>query len=162
MTRRRIIPYLFVIIIFPIIYGLTMIWGNLIMHNKIHLQDSIFVFGLTIVLVAVNIIEILTVDENSFLLRFIKSFLTILFVYIGGWFVYRLMGSPHVFNLYYFPRGAPAPTSCLVTIILTSFAVIFTGTLVGLLLHVVHKSTILQYIPLWLRMNTTVPPPPRH
>ena len=67
--------------------------GTIIRVNKIPIQREIFTPGLIFVLFIINLLEILTTNNSNFILRLLKSFLTIIFTYTAGAIIYRLLGN---------------------------------------------------------------------
>ncbi len=120
MTIRRIIPYFLTVLIFVLIYWVTMIIPNktlflgygleeneVIHNNKIPLHLYIFNYGLTIGLVAINLLEILSTKKDKFWLRIFKSIVTIFLIYIITLFVFKALDTT-VWNMHFYPRGTPA------------------------------------------------------
>lgn len=165
MTLRRILPYAVIVIGFMLIYLITMLihnkdlygflcpqWDEVIRNNKIPLQRDLFTYELSCALVVINMLEICTVTDNSFLHRLLKSFLTIILTFIGGWCVYQLMGAPKIWNLYYFPRGAPDWIYCIASSFLTCCCLIILELIQLIFFALFPKEKITRRIPVWLQM----------
>ena len=166
MSIQRLTPYFITIIIFAFIYWITMTfpwfglpagrdtdWAWLMRKNRILLQQDIFVFGLTVTLLVINVFEIILVKNNNFLFRLLKSILTIILVILTCRGVYWLMGEPPILNLYYYYRGIPARITCIMCILLTFFCLIILELIQRVLLSFIPRESIVAYIPRWLRLE---------
>jgi len=88
------------------------------MNNKISLQREIFIYGLTFILLAINLLEIISTEKDKLLLRIIKSVLTIFLTYCGAAIIFKLL-NVKTWNIFYYYRGAPVITFILITLFLT-------------------------------------------
>ena len=150
---------------FIIIYWVTMIIPNktlflgygledneVINNNKIPLHFYIFNYGLTLVLVGVNTLEILSTIQDKFWLRLLKSISTIFLVYFFSHFVFKTLDTK-VWNMHYYPRGTPANLWCISTMILTSVGLIILDGIKRLMLLKFDKTDIVKIVPRWLRLE---------
>lgn len=166
MTRRRLLPYAIVIIVFLFIYWLTMMisnkiqlrvpgsgWPENMRYNKLTLQREIFVYGLGLTLVIINLLEIITTADSKFLLRLFKSVATIIIICIAGRGVYWLIGAPREPNLYYYYRGAPAGLIAVLCMAYTVITLIVLELMQLVFLALIPRTKIVHYIPDWLRLE---------
>ena len=167
MTIRRITPYLLTILLFVVIYWVTMIIPNKTLflgyglednevtdNNKIQLHLYIFNYALALVLLSINCLEIFSTKQDKFWLRFLKSIATIFLVYFISHYIFKKLDT-RIWNMHYYPRGTPANLWCLVTMILTSCEIIILEGMKKLLLLKFDKTDILKVIPHWLRLEKT-------
>lgn len=165
MTIRRIIPYFLTVLMFAIIYWVTMIIPNktlflgyvrdtkeVIDNNKIPLHLYIFNYGLTLLIIGVNLLEIISTKSDQFWVRLIKSLLAILLTYISCRFIFKQLDTK-IWNMFYYYRGAPANLWCIVTMILTSVSIIFLEGFKKLYLLKFDKSLVNNLIPKWLKLE---------
>lgn len=165
MTFRRIIPYLLTVILFSLIYWLTMLIPNktlflgwalesseVIDNNKLPLHLYIFNYGLTLFLLTVNLLEIISTQRDRFWFRFIKSFTTIVLIYIVTYFISKQLDTK-IWNMHYYHRGAPAFIWCIVTVTLFSIGLVILEGLKELYLLRFEKSFLIKFIPNWLKLE---------
>jgi len=166
VLRRQLIPYAIIIIAFAFIYWLTMTvlynsipgyadlsWPDSMRKSRLLLQQEIFVYGLISALLVVNLLEIITVDSNNFLLRLLKSMLSILLVFFSCKGVYWLMGEPRVLNLFYYYRGTPAIITCVLCIVLMFFSLIIAELIQLTIFAFIPKEKITRLIPDCLKLE---------
>lgn len=131
MNKYKTTPYLLTIIVFDIIYWVTMLipnhdlylgfgndWREVIKNNKLPLHREIFTYGLALVIAGINLLEIVKTKNDKFLSRLIKSTATILLTYLGAGFIYKFL-EVNTWNLFYYNRGNPAFGLMLLTILHT-------------------------------------------
>lgn len=136
MNKYKTVPYLLTIIVFDIIYWVTMLipnrdlylgfgndWQEVINNNKLPLHREIFTYGLALVIVVVNLLEIIKIKNDKFLPRLIKSTATILLTYLGAGFIYKFL-EVNTWNLFYYNRGNPAHGLMLLAILYTFLGLI--------------------------------------
>ena len=165
MTTRRVIPYILTIVVFNIIYWLTMIipnhnlylgfgenWDEVVSNNKLPLHREIFFYGLTFVVLAINLLEIITTKNDKFLVRIIKTFLTIIITYLFAALIFKLLDVTTL-NLFYYSRGTPAIIFVFATIISTSIGLFIFEAVKRNYLFRFDKSLIDKYVPTWLKME---------
>lgn len=165
MTIRRVTPYLLTILIFVITYWVTMVIPNKILflgygledkevidNNKIQLHLYIFNYGLTLILLGVNALEILSTKQDKFWFRLLKSMVTIFLIYFITHFIFKALET-RVWNMHYYPRGTPASLWCIVTMFLVSVGIIILEGFKRLLLLKFDKADILKIVPHWVRLE---------
>ncbi|NML38867.1 hypothetical protein HHL17_16795 [Chitinophaga sp. G-6-1-13] len=160
MTLRRLLPYILIVVLFAGIYWLTMVTSISFLQNigypcptRFLLQFNLFVFYLPVCLFIINALEIITVYPQTFWSRALKTFLTIILVYVTSAVVWYLMGRPDVRNLF---GGRVRPhMPCLATMFIS--LVLMTGLeiLQRIVFRFVSKTVVSRYIPHWLRMGST-------
>jgi hypothetical protein len=168
MTIRRTIPYLLIHIFFVAIYWLTMIipnktlylgfWADsneVIFNNKIPLHSYIFVYGLTLLIIALNFLEVISTTLDKFWLRLLKSTLTILFIYLFCFLINKQLNTS-IWNLYFYPRGAPGNFWCMMTIFITTAGITILEGLKKLYLFKFDKYFLCRFIPHWLRLERSI------
>ncbi len=165
MTARRLFPYILTVILFSLIYWLTMIipnealylgygldWQEVKMNNKIPLHREIFTYGLAAAILGINILEIFSTRDDKFLLRVAKSTATIILTYLIAALIFKLLDTK-IWNLFYYYRGRPANLFVIATIILTVFGLVIMEGIKRLYLMRFDKTTLNRYIPKWLKME---------
>lgn len=165
MTTRRIIPYVLTIVAFDIVYWLTMAipnktlylgygqdWLEVIQNNKIPLHQEIFVFGLTIVILGINLLEVITTKNDNFIIRVVKSILTIVLTYLSAALIFKML-EVDTWNLFHYYRGTPAIIFIFVTIILTFIGLVIIEGMKIIYLLRFDKSIVNKYIPTWLKLE---------
>lgn len=163
MTLRRIFPYLALVILFTFIFWLTMIipnevlyvgigseWNEVITNNKLYLQQAIFIYGLTITVILINLLEIITTKDDRFYLRCLKSILTIAFAYVTSEFIYKGLDL-EVLNMFSMRR--PAGMYSLLTITFTVLGLIFLEFTSSTYQLFFDKDLINKYVPKWLKLE---------
>ena len=158
-------PYFLTVTIFVLTYWVTMIIPNktlflgywldtneVVNNNKISLHLYIFNYGLTLIILAVNFLEILSTKQDKFWLRLFKSILTIFLVYFIGHYIFKSLET-NIWNMHYYPRGTPANIWCIVTIFMTTVGIVIIEGFKKLYLLKFDKSTIGRFIPKWLRLE---------
>lgn len=153
------------VIAFDIIYWLTMVipnqtlyfgygqdWREVIMNNKIPLHREIFTYGLTFIILGVNLLEVITTKNDKFLIRVLKSILTIVITYLSAALIFKLL-DVKTWNLFYYYRGTPANIFILVTIIMTSIGLVILEAIKRIYLFRFDKSLINKYVPTWLKLE---------
>ncbi|MBP6730696.1 MAG: hypothetical protein KA149_01480 [Chitinophagales bacterium] len=131
MSVIRILPYILVVVIFDMVYWVTLIipnnllylglmqnWNEVVTNNKMPLQKAIFTEGLCLVILCCNAFEMYKVKDSSFFALALKSALTIMFTYATAAIVFKLVGSD-VWNLYHYYRGQPAFIFMLATMLIS-------------------------------------------
>ncbi|MBC9915564.1 hypothetical protein [Chitinophaga varians] len=159
MTARRLLPYILMVVLFTGIYWISMLAPLSFLHDigyptRAHLQNEAFIRCLPIGLFIVNTLEIVTVYPQTFWSRTLKTFVTILLVYVISALIWLLMGRPNVINLF---GGRVRPhMPCLATMFFS--LVLMTGLEIVqyIVFRFVGKTVVCRYIPRWLRMDHTV------
>jgi hypothetical protein len=127
-------------------------WKEVITNNKVHLQTAIFTYGLTFVLLTINLLEIITTREDRFLLRMAKSILTILLTYLTAALTFKLM-DVKTLNLFYYYRGTPANIMVFVTMLFTTLGMFLLEGAKTLYLIRFDKSAFDESVPTWLKLE---------
>ena len=131
-------------------YGLEE--NEVIDNNKIPLHLYIFNYGLTLAIIAVNLLEILSTKQDKFWIRFLKSTVTIFLVYFISHFVFKTLDTT-VWNMHYYPRGTPANLWCIMTMFFTSVGMVILEGLKKLMLLKFDKSDLNSLVPQWLKLE---------
>jgi hypothetical protein len=163
MTFRGSLPYISIVVCFGFIYWLTMMIPNNVLYLgfKCHLpevdqkmvyQEGIFIYGLSIVLILVNLAEILSKRADEGWLRIVKSLLTVIFSYATGAVVFLLMNTQE-WNMYLYFKEIPAGMYCCITLIITIGFLLILQLLRPFLLTKLDTSFVEDYIPSWLRFD---------
>lgn len=159
MTLRRLLPYIAIAVLFAGIYWLTTIipasWLGSgafgVYRQRIQLQVETLLLLLPVSLLAVNTMEILTVTSDTFLLRLLKSLVTIAFTYLMMAGIWHLSSTPPA-NLFG-PHRLSSHFICVMAIMFTVCLIICLEILQRILFHYTGKAVIARYIPQWLRMD---------
>jgi hypothetical protein len=165
MAFRRLIPYIFTVAVFGGIYWLTMIIPNHIICQcaeekmptafkmiKTPLQGLIFTFGLSFVILSINILEIMTTKDDKIHFRWIKSGLTIVLSYLLAAFIFRLLDVEE-WNMFNHYRGNPAILNSIIAIIMTGLGLLVLELIKKRRLTRPWKSIANEYIPSWLKLE---------
>lgn len=158
MTLRRLLPYTVVVVLFAVIYWISMsapisFLQDMGYQTRYRLQDDAFILCLPIGLFIVNTLEIITVYPQTLWPRALKTFLTILLVYVVSWLIWHLMGRPQVLNLFYSRVRPHMP--CLVTMFFSLVLMTCLEIVQYIVFRFVSKAVVSRCIPLWLKMGST-------
>jgi hypothetical protein len=163
MAFRGFLPYIGIVVCFGVIYWLTMMIPNNILYlgfksslmeaeRKTIYQERIFTYGLSLALLMLNLVELLSVKEDRYWLRIIKSLLTVIFAYAAGAVVFLLMNT-HEGNMYLYAREIPAWIFCCTTIAITIAFLLILQILSPMLRAKTGTTFLEDYLPSWLRFD---------
>lgn len=163
MAFRGFLPYIGIVVCFGVIYWLTMMIPNNILYlgfksslleaeRKTIYQERIFTYGLSLVLLMLNLLELLSAKEDRYWLRIIKSLLTVIFAYAAGAVVFLLMNT-HEGNMYLYAREIPAWIFCCTTIAITIAFLLILQILSPMLRARTDTTFLEDYLPSWLRFD---------
>jgi len=163
MAFRGFLPYIGIVVCFGVIYWLTMMIPNNILYlgfksslleaeRKTIYQERIFTYGLSLVLLILNLLELLSAKEDRYWLRIMKSLLTVIFAYAAGAVVFLLMNT-HEGNMYLYAREIPAWIFCCTTIAITIAFLLILQILSPMLRAKTDVTFLEDYLPSWLRFD---------
>lgn len=163
MAFRGFLPYIGIVVCFGVIYWLTMMIPNNILYlgfksslleaeRKTIYQERIFTYGLSLVLLMLNLAELLSAKEDRYWLRIIKSLLTVIFAYAAGAVVFLLMNTREG-NMYLYAREIPAWIFCCTTIAITIGFLLILQILSPMLRAKTGTAFLEDYLPSWLRFD---------
>jgi uncharacterized membrane protein len=163
MAFRGFLPYIGIVVGFGVIYWLTMMIPNNILYlgfksslleadRKTIYQEHIFTYGLSVVLLMVNLAELLSSKEDRYWLRIIKSLLTVIFAYAAGAVVFLLMNTEE-WNMYLYAREIPAGIFCCITLAMTIGFLLILQILSPVIRAKAGTVFLEHYLPSWLRFD---------
>lgn len=163
MTSRKLLPYWLTIVLFTGIYTLTMLLPDplLGLHStkgwistgRIPLQGHIFTVGLMGILLIINLLETLTSNDDSFLIRLLKTLMTVLLTYAAGAIVFTLLHT-RVWNMYYSQQGAPARIFLFTNLMCLMVALTTLNMVKALLEQMISLEKVARFIPAWMHFET--------
>ncbi|MCF6403000.1 hypothetical protein L3C95_08960 [Chitinophaga filiformis] len=163
MAFRGFLPYIGIVVGFGVIYWLTMMIPNNILYlgfksslleaeRKTIYQEHIFTYGLSLVLLMLNLAELLSSREDRYWLRIIKSVLTVIFAYAAGAVVFLLMNTQE-WNMYLYAREIPAWIFCGISLAMTIGLLLVLQILSPMLRAKAGAGFLEDYLPSWLRFD---------
>jgi uncharacterized membrane protein len=163
MAFRGFLPYIGIVVCFGVIYWLTMMIPNNILYlgfksslleadRKTIYQEHIFTYGLSMVLLLLNLVELLSSKEDRYWLRILKSLLTVIFAYVAGAVIFLLMNTQE-WNMYLYAREIPAWMSCCITLAMTIGVLLVLQILSPIIRAKAGAAFLEAYLPSWLRFD---------
>lgn len=163
MAFRGFLPYIGIVVGFGVIYWLTMMIPNNILYlgfksslleadRKTIYQEHIFTYGLSIILLMLNLAELLSSKEDRYWLRIMKSLLTVIFAYAAGAVVFLLMNTQE-WNMYLYSREIPAGIFCCITLGMTVAFLLILQIFSPVIRAKAGAAFLEDYLPSWLRFD---------
>ena len=85
-------------------------WYEVKTNNKIPIQKEIFVHGLLIVLLILNIVERALYPDSTIKIRISKALITTIVIYFLNFLIYKIFNFKDIWCLFHAPRGNPTFT----------------------------------------------------
>jgi hypothetical protein len=163
MAFRGFLPYIGIVVCFGVIYWLTMMIPNNILYlgfksslveadRKTIYQGHIFTYGLSLVLLMLNLAELLSSKQDRYWIRISKSLLTVVFTYATGAVIFLLMNTQE-WNMYLYAREIPAGIFFCVTLSMTGGFLLVLQLLGSRLRAKADAAFLEDYFPSWLRFD---------
>lgn len=118
--KIKLIIYGFIIFVFAGLFSITMLidnhelylgygseWNEVRTNNKIPIQREIFIYGLLIVTLILDIIDKIFNSNSKLVARNLKNISVITLIYLINYGIYWIVPNSNVFCMFYHPRGNP-------------------------------------------------------